>query len=829
MPAEEGNLISSDASLIRAVSNGDAETVRTLLAEGAYVDQKGRGGQTALMVAAIFCHVDIARLLLAAGADVRLKDNLGLTARAWAARRGSAEVAELLSNDSPNEELPSEKAEASSESLEAKTDRGKNAVKGNTSLQQLALRMTRGRRGTKAGPQRRELEDIATSLPQPGVGRDNPPEVEDAISSTNKAPRSQVKDSRPASEPDTKSPPEPDTVRFMKFHKQIMAAQQRRQAEQERLSAEREQRKTDDAASSVSELRVESVLQEGTPLGVVDATESSIIPARREIEESPPASPIETNTARPQDAPFLSEQEGVATWSPIDSTPSSEQEPPSSTDAALLSEPGAVASWSPTDATLLSEREVSSESAILSEWEAIASTFSTDATLLSEQGAVATWSSTDAPPLSEPEPAATPPSSDASLLSAPEAVATPSSTEAASRQAEVPRPTAEQLAGIATTIEHLRILEESRQLVESKIPAKFAGPKAAAVELDRHDTSTTLPRLRAELFTPIATLEPKPNPLLTPPPSKHCPKCNASYGDPLLAYCAFDATRLISADDPLPSQPAPDDRLSPTLWALVAVVGVLGAFLGYLIIDYRSTENLPSAPAAQIEPEIARKDLPVVGGDLSGMEVNVPEPEYPAEARTEGVSGTVTIRVQVNQKGRVILARSSGGDWRLQAAAVAAAQKATFSPEKLAVHGKVVSGTITYNFIAQTESEAATGLPVPAQTNSPPANEASSTTEPSEANAGGDYPIVGGPLFGAESNLPQADYPETARSKGIDGTITVTVRVNRAGKVISWRTSKGDSQLRAAALKAAKKATFAPEKLPGTGEVVGTITYNFKR
>ncbi len=91
MLAEEGNQISADASLIRAASNGDAEAVKALLAEGADVDQRGRGGQTALMVAAIFSHVEIARLLLAAGADVRLKDNLGLTARAWAARRGAAE------------------------------------------------------------------------------------------------------------------------------------------------------------------------------------------------------------------------------------------------------------------------------------------------------------------------------------------------------------------------------------------------------------------------------------------------------------------------------------------------------------------------------------------------------------------------------------------------------------------------------------------------------------------------------------------------------------------------------------------------------------------
>ena len=103
MLTEEGNLISAGASIIRATSNGDADAVRALLAEGADVDQRGRGGHTALMVAAIFSHVDIARLLLAAGADVQLKDNLGLTARDWADRRGSWEVAQLLSNASPAE------------------------------------------------------------------------------------------------------------------------------------------------------------------------------------------------------------------------------------------------------------------------------------------------------------------------------------------------------------------------------------------------------------------------------------------------------------------------------------------------------------------------------------------------------------------------------------------------------------------------------------------------------------------------------------------------------------------------------------------------------
>ena len=174
-------------------------------------------------------------------------------------------------------------------------------------------------------------------------------------------------------------------------------------------------------------------------------------------------------------------------------------------------------------------------------------------------------------------------------------------------------------------------------------------------------------------------------------------------------------------------------------------------------------------------------------------------------------------------------ARSSGGDRRLRTAAVEAARRTTFSPEKLAVHGKLVSGTITYNFVAPTEPPAATGSPVSSQTNSPSANESSSSaTDSPTSNVGGDYPVTGGPLAGAESNLPQPDYPEDAKRKGVSGPITVVVRVNRVGKVISWRTLEGDPRLRAAALKAARKATFSQAKLPAGGEVVGTIMYTFK-
>ena len=240
-----------------------------------------------------------------------------------------------------------------------------------------------------------------------------------------------------------------------------------------------------------------------------------------------------------------------------------------------------------------------------------------------------------------------------------------------------------------------------------------------------------------------------------------------------------------------------------------------------------------AAKPAEAPPEIKQPTFSVSGA-LAGLEVNIPEPEYPAELQSAGIGGPITVRVRVNKNGRVISATSSNGDRRLRTAAVKAATQATFSPEKLAEvspRRRVVSGSITYEFAPKTTEAASTSTPTTSTTNSGvdsgtiPSNEpaAATSTTPTDPNS----PVVGDPLTNAVLTVPAAEYPSRAKRAGIGGTITVTVRVNRRGKVVSWRSSSGESQLRAAAIKAARKAAFSPEKLPGTGDVLGTITYNF--
>jgi len=61
--------------LVDAAGRGDVEAVRSLLADGADVDERWGDGRTAVTAAALGDHVEVARVLIAAGADVDLQDS----------------------------------------------------------------------------------------------------------------------------------------------------------------------------------------------------------------------------------------------------------------------------------------------------------------------------------------------------------------------------------------------------------------------------------------------------------------------------------------------------------------------------------------------------------------------------------------------------------------------------------------------------------------------------------------------------------------------------------------------------------------------------------
>jgi hypothetical protein len=84
--------------LTNAVTSGDERAVNALIANGVDVNESTSGGQTALILAVIFGHTHLVKLLVNSGADPQLRDNLGLNAIEWAKRRGSSEALAILTN-----------------------------------------------------------------------------------------------------------------------------------------------------------------------------------------------------------------------------------------------------------------------------------------------------------------------------------------------------------------------------------------------------------------------------------------------------------------------------------------------------------------------------------------------------------------------------------------------------------------------------------------------------------------------------------------------------------------------------------------------------------
>ena len=76
-----------------------------------------------------------------------------------------------------------------------------------------------------------------------------------------------------------------------------------------------------------------------------------------------------------------------------------------------------------------------------------------------------------------------------------------------------------------------------------------------------------------------------------------------------------------------------------------------------------------------------------------------PQPEYPPEAKTAQIGGTVTVSVSIDETGKVSEVKNAAGNKILQNAAVDAAQKIKFSPTICDGIPKPVSGLLTYNFV----------------------------------------------------------------------------------------------------------------------------------
>lgn len=121
--------------------------------------------------------------------------------------------------------------------------------------------------------------------------------------------------------------------------------------------------------------------------------------------------------------------------------------------------------------------------------------------------------------------------------------------------------------------------------------------------------------------------------------------------------------------------------------------------------DADGSSDVPEEPqAAGDESAEAPSDSDgqvISGGLLNDKAVSKPDPAYPPIAKAAHATGQVIVKVVVDETGRVVTAEAVSGHPLLQAAAIAAARQAKFSPTLVDGKPVRVSGTLTYIFVPE--------------------------------------------------------------------------------------------------------------------------------
>ncbi|MEO6390383.1 MAG: TonB family protein [Pyrinomonadaceae bacterium] len=113
-------------------------------------------------------------------------------------------------------------------------------------------------------------------------------------------------------------------------------------------------------------------------------------------------------------------------------------------------------------------------------------------------------------------------------------------------------------------------------------------------------------------------------------------------------------------------------------------------------------DTTPPAPpfVADDDPAPTPPPAPIEGGILNSHAISMPRPPYPAVAKAAHASGLVTIKVTIDETGKVVDATAVSGHPLLKAAALGAARGARFNPTLIEGKPVRISGVLLYEFIA---------------------------------------------------------------------------------------------------------------------------------
>lgn len=111
----------------------------------------------------------------------------------------------------------------------------------------------------------------------------------------------------------------------------------------------------------------------------------------------------------------------------------------------------------------------------------------------------------------------------------------------------------------------------------------------------------------------------------------------------------------------------------------------------------RKSDNQDKS-SAKAEKEESRQK-PDKGEVVKGELIEAPQPVYPDEAKEQKIEGMVTVRIVIDEEGKVISAKVASGHQLLHSASREAAFKARFKPTTVGGTPAKVTGAMTYNFV----------------------------------------------------------------------------------------------------------------------------------
>lgn len=107
-----------------------------------------------------------------------------------------------------------------------------------------------------------------------------------------------------------------------------------------------------------------------------------------------------------------------------------------------------------------------------------------------------------------------------------------------------------------------------------------------------------------------------------------------------------------------------------------------------------------TTPTVRPSPSQPPGNTPVNVGNMNSRAISLTKPAYPAAARVIRAGGQVPVQVTVDETGKVISAKATGGHPLLRQAAENAARSSRFNPVRVSGQAVKSVGTVVYNFVS---------------------------------------------------------------------------------------------------------------------------------